>query len=61
MKFFLNHLGTFLGCLGMVICLYSGFTRLFGDVSTLQFTAINIFIVGIGFVTLGIFSKLCCR
>jgi len=61
LKFPFNYVGTFLGCLGIVICFLSLFSRWIGDATLFDIRAINVFVVGTGFIVMGCFAKLCGR
>lgn len=61
MKTNLSRLGMVAGLLGVLICIAAVAGRFYEDPGFLGFRAINVFIVGIGFMVLGCLAKLEAR
>ena len=57
----MNRLGNFAGVLGIAICVLSVFSRLINRTLFIEVSAINLFIVGVGFMVFGCFAKLSGR
>jgi hypothetical protein len=56
-----QYIGNLAGVVGVTICLVSIFSRFIGEMVLVQFQAINVFIVGVGFMVFGCFCKLSGR